>query len=57
MKFTLFMEFTIEEFVNHMKQRLEEFENYWNKNHQENPENYPLKMTDGEWDEQFASFE
>ena len=36
---------------------LREFVDYWERqNHGPHPEDFPIEMAHGEWDEQFASF-
>lgn len=46
-------EVTFKDFVDSENLRLQEFGNYWERQHQEDPETYPLSMTMGDWDEQF----
>lgn len=35
---------------------INEFEEQWQILHLDNPEMYPLKMSNGDWDEQFSIF-
>jgi len=35
---------------------LNRFEESWRESHENDPENYPLSMNPGDWDEQFAFF-
>jgi len=37
--------------------RLEDFIRMWADNHSVTPDEFPDKMPEGEWDEQFRSFE
>ena len=46
-------EITFKDFVDSENLRLQEFGNYWEEKHQEDPETYPLLMTLGDWDDQF----
>lgn len=48
---------TLDEFVAEMRERIDKFEKYWEKNNKENPEHFPNKMYSGEWDEQFMMFD
>lgn len=45
-----------EEFIKMIKNRIENFSEFWDKNHQKDPEDFPLEMWTGDWIEQFDMF-
>lgn len=48
---------TLAEFIEEAKKELAKFEKMWREQHAKNPENFPLKMEDGNeglWWEQFT---
>jgi len=51
------MKKTIMEFSDEQKEKLEAFCKYWKSLHLEDPENFPLEIESGDWDEQFDFFQ
>ena len=47
---------TLREYVWQTKMDLDEFENWWNQNHDKEPNDFPLELGEGDWDEQFNMF-
>lgn len=47
---------TLEAFVKARRQELDEFEKYWKRAHEIVPENYPMAMSGGDWDEALYMF-
>lgn len=47
---------TLIEFVKEERERLEEFVTTWVKNNIKNPEDWPMEMNSGDWDEQYITF-
>lgn len=43
----------INEFIFSMKIAIQEFETFWKSQNELDPDNYPLEMMSGNWDEQF----
>lgn len=48
---------TLEGFITEKKLEIEAFERWWIKNHEENPNNFPLELGPGDWDEQLQLFD
>lgn len=46
---------TLEEFVARTKAELDAFADNWKKEHAKAPDDWPMEMSLGEWDEQFYS--
>lgn len=51
------MEISIVKFVNQRKAELDKFAEQWIENNRKNPEDWPLRMTKADWDEQEAMME
>lgn len=51
------MELTLEEFIAEQKKLIGAFELYWLHANISTPTHFPLKMKDGDWDEQLKSFQ
>lgn len=49
-------EITIEEYLERIRQELERFKEKYIDCHKIEPEHFPLKMTEGDWNEQELSF-
>lgn len=47
---------TLQEWKTHQENKLRAFELYWKSQIQSDPENFPEKMSKGDWDEQFDFF-
>lgn len=47
---------TLEEYVEMVKKDLDEFESNWKNSHESDPENWPMEMNEGNWDEQLLSY-
>lgn len=50
------MKISLSEFVKQEMALLERFEMDWFDNHLEDPEDWPMKMHPGDWDEQFRAW-
>jgi hypothetical protein len=37
-------------------QEIEDFKSFWLEGHRHDPDDFPLEMSKGEWDEQFALY-
>lgn len=48
---------TLEEFKQTILKDLEGFEKEWEEGRQANPDHYPLELGEGDWFEQFLSFQ
>ena len=48
---------SLENFIEQEYKRLREFVQYWQTHQRELPDNYPNKLSPGEWDEQLRAFE
>ncbi len=46
----------IKSFIYHLQEQLEEFEQYWDVHHEEEPDNFPLSLDVEDWMEQFNSW-
>jgi hypothetical protein len=44
------------EFVERMRAEMDEFLEYWTERHENNPEQFPAKMPEGEWFEQYTAW-
>jgi hypothetical protein len=44
------------EFVERMRSELDDFLEYWTKKMEQNPEQFPDKMPEGEWFEQYLAW-
>jgi hypothetical protein len=50
---------TLDEFIREAKEELDRFETWWRTKHEEDPENFPLQMEDGNeglWREFLTNF-
>ena len=47
---------SLRNFIEAERKKLIIFEAYWSAHHKENPEQYPIENTLGDWDEQVAAF-
>lgn len=47
---------TFEQYMTELRKAVEEFEIYWRESNAESPEEFPLEMAEGDWDEQFHFF-
>jgi hypothetical protein len=47
---------TLAQFITRLEREIKEFEMHWLAEHMDNPENYPMTMGPGEWDEQLRAF-
>jgi endo-alpha-1,4-polygalactosaminidase (GH114 family) len=50
------MAISLGEFGNEILSSAERFKTYWKKNHEENPDAFPLEMDPGKWDEQYDAW-
>ena len=48
---------TMDSFIKQEIRGLKKFREFWAEGHKKTPENFPLKMGLGEWDEQFRMFD
>lgn len=48
---------TLSEFIEEQKQLLQQFTVYWIKMNSEQPEQFPMELFAGDWDEQFWCFD
>jgi hypothetical protein len=46
----------LNEYVEDAKKSVDEFRDWWTERRKEAPEDFPLEMSPGDWDEQFRSF-
>ena len=49
-------EITLEEYLEIVRQEIEEFKERYVEGHEQDPKNFPLKMTEGDWNEQELAF-
>lgn len=49
-------EMTLDEFIVEQWKLLEMFRDHWKKMNKENPDQYPIELSPGNWDEQFMFF-
>ena len=47
---------TFDDFMTEFRQDLADFEAGWRLENEHDPDNYPMKMDSGDWDEQFSFF-
>ena len=47
---------TLTRFVHEMHEHMKRFEEHYRKQHEKNPEHWPLVMAPGDWDEQLMLF-
>ncbi len=45
---------TLDEFVSTEKQKLDDFAKHWMEDREKLPEQFPLSLNPGEWDQQFS---
>lgn len=50
------MNHTIDEWVKKEKENLDKFLDYWKKENQKDPDNFPLTDYSAEWDEQYLVY-
>jgi len=46
----------LEAFVKEVRDDVLRFERYWVQQHKKKPEQYPMEMNSGDWNEQFLAF-
>ena len=46
---------SLREFISETKDELERFERIWRTSSDNDPQNWPMSMTAGEWEEQFIA--
>ena len=49
-------EITLEEYLEIVRQEMEKFKEKYIEGHEIEPKNFPLKMTEGDWNEQELAF-
>ena len=49
-------EITLEEYLEIVRQEIEEFKEKYIEGHEQDPKNFPLKMAEGDWNEQELAF-
>ena len=49
-------EITLEEYLEIVRQEIEEFKERYVEGHEQDPKTCPLKMTEGDWNEQELAF-
>ena len=49
-------EITLEKYLKIVRQEIEEFKERYVEDHEQDPKNFPLKMTEGDWNEQELAF-
>ena len=49
-------EITLEEYLEIIRQEMEKFKERYIEGHEQAPKNFPLKMTEGDWNEQELAF-
>lgn len=49
-------EITLEEYLEIVRQEIEEFKERYVEGHEQDSKNFPLKMTEGDWNEQELAF-
>ena len=49
-------EITLEEYLEIVRQEIEEFKERYVEGHEQDPKNFPLKMAEGDWNEQELAF-
>lgn len=49
-------EITLEEYLEIVRQEIEEFKERYVEGHEQDQKNFPLKMTEGDWNEQELAF-
>ena len=43
----------LDEFIDQQKKKVKAFERFWEHNHEEDAEEFPLELDETEWDEHF----
>lgn len=49
-------EITLEEYLKIIKQKIKKFKKKYVEGHEQDPKNFPLKMAEGDWNEQELAF-
>jgi hypothetical protein len=47
---------TLDEFIEEREKDIERFKKEWLEGNKKDPDNWPMEMPDGEWDEQFRAW-
>ena len=48
--------YSLKEYIQHEIRLLNAFHEYWKRNHKQCPEQYPVRLSTGDWDQQFLAF-
>lgn len=48
------IEMTFDEYMAELRKDVEYFETFWRENHEAAPDEFPMEMLSGDWDEQFV---
>lgn len=47
---------TLMDFIESNRESLRKFNAYWREKHESNPDDFPMELNTGDWDEQLESF-